>query len=95
VAKLILTAKQQVVFDFIQRYFEEHRMSPLIREVQVGCQIASYKSAIDRLNALEHKRYIRRAPNRHRGIRLLRKMLEGQPKTAEPSLASAGAGVPA
>lgn len=71
-----LTQKQQAVFDFIQRYMSEHRCSPLIREIQLGCQIVSYKSAIDRLNALEHKGFIKRAPNKHRGIRLVRKMLQ-------------------
>ena len=70
-----LTQKQQAVLDFIQRYFSEHRRSPLIREIQLGCQIISYKSVVDRLNALEHKGFLRRAPNKHRGIRLIRKAL--------------------
>ena len=55
---------------FIERYFGQYRQSPLIREIQVDCQIASYKSAIDRLNALERKGLIRRVPNKHRGIKL-------------------------
>ena len=58
---------------FIQRYFTEHRQSPLIREIQLGCEIASYKSVLDRLNALEHKGYIKRVPNKHRGIKPLRR----------------------
>ena len=45
----------------------------MIREIQLGCQIASYKSALDRLNALERKGFIKRAPNKHRGIRVLRR----------------------
>jgi len=60
------------VFEFIQQYFNDHRHSPLIREIQLGCQIASYKSALDRLNALERKGLIKRAPNKHRGIKLIR-----------------------
>ena len=71
-AKLTLTTKQQAVYDFINRYFTQHRVSPLIREIQDGCGIASYKSALDRLNALERKRFIRRAPNKHRGIKLIK-----------------------
>ena len=71
--KFALTLKQQTVFDFIRRYFEEHRQSPLIREIQLGCQIASYKSALDRLNALERKGLIKRVPNKHRGIKLVRR----------------------
>lgn len=74
--KFALTHKQQLVFEFIQRYLAEHRRSPLIREIQLGCQIASYKSVIDRLNALERKRFIRRLPNKHRGIRLARRPSE-------------------
>ena len=53
---------------FIQRYLDEHHISPFIREIQTGCQISSYKSTIDRLNALEHKGYLKRLPNKHRGI---------------------------
>ncbi len=76
-----LTKKQQTVLDFIQRYVDQQQVSPLIREVQAGCQIVSYKSALDRLNALERKGLIRRTPNKHRGIKLLRR-LEVQPLNA-------------
>lgn len=68
-----LTGKQQTVLAFIRQYFLEHRRSPLIREIQLACQIASYKSVLDRLNALEHKGYIKRLPNKHRGIRVVRR----------------------
>ncbi|MBI2495529.1 MAG: hypothetical protein HYY58_03900 [Candidatus Omnitrophica bacterium] len=74
-AKRTLTQKQQTVFEFLQRYVSEHQGSPLIREIQQGCQITSYKSAIDRLNALERKGYIRRTPNKHRGITLTERAL--------------------
>ena len=91
-----LTPKQLVVLEFIQRYFSEHRKSPLLREIQVGCQIISYKSAIDRLNALEHKGFIRRTPNKHRGIRILRKASAGLQSevTVESSLQGSGEEVP-
>lgn len=72
-AKTSLTIKQAAVFEFIQRYVNEHQRSPLIREVQAGCQIASYKSALDRLNAIERKGLIKRIPNKHRGIKVLRR----------------------
>ena len=77
-----LTLKQQTVLGFIQQYFMEHRVSPLIREIQTGCQITSYKSAIDRLNALERKGFIKRASNKHRGIRLIRRLTAGEPVAA-------------
>jgi len=84
-----VTQKQQAVLEFIRNYIAEHRQSPLIREVQLGCQIASYKSAIDRLNALERKGFIRRTPNKHRGIKLSRQLpLEASKSSAQgtPSL---------
>ena len=73
-----LTGKQETVLAFIRQYFLEHHRSPLIREIQLACQIASYKSVLDRLNALEHKGYIKRLPNKHRGIRIVRRATEAK-----------------
>ncbi len=81
------------MFDFVQRYLAEHRKSPFIREIQLACQIASYKSALDRLNALERKGFIKRAPNKHRGIRLMRREPSPKPEVQQPSLEGAGEGV--
>jgi len=66
-----LTPKQQAVLEFIQRYAGEHRLAPLIREIQLGCHIHSYKSAVDRLNALERRGFLKRISNKHRGIQLV------------------------
>ncbi len=77
-ALIKLTSKQQAVLEYLQQYVAEHRQAPLVREVQAGCQIASYKSTIDRLNALERKGLIRRRPSQHRGISLMRKRIEQQ-----------------
>jgi len=74
-----LTKKQEVVLRYLQDYVACHQCSPLIREIQAGCQIASYKSAVDRLNALEHKGFIKRLPNKHRGIYLKRRLHDPQP----------------
>jgi repressor LexA len=68
--KLKLTKKQKAVLDFIKRYIEEKKQGPFIREIQDGCSIVSYKSAIDKLLALERKGYIRRTLNKHRSIQL-------------------------
>lgn len=67
------------MLDYIQRYIAEYRLAPFIREIQSGCQIASYKSTVDRLNALERKGFIKRKPNKHRGIRLVQKRQGPQP----------------
>jgi repressor LexA len=83
-AKRTLTRKQQEVFEFVQRYFAANDASPLIREIQEGCRIGSYKSVLDRLNALERKGMIRRRPNKHRGIKLVRQAGEPAPETAAP-----------
>ncbi|MBI3088211.1 MAG: hypothetical protein HYY91_04930 [Candidatus Omnitrophica bacterium] len=74
-----MTEKQRLMLAFIARYLDEHRQAPLIREIQAGCQIFSYKSTIDRLNALERKGYIKRRPNKHRGIRMARLRAEQPP----------------
>ena len=73
-----LTQKQRSVLEFIEQYVLEYKRSPFIREVQTGCQIASYKSVVDRLNALERKGYIKRTASKHRGIRVTRRAAELQ-----------------
>ena len=88
--KSSLTHKQQMVLDYIHRYFSEYRRYPLIREVQEGCAITSYKSALDRLNALDRKGFIRRLPNKHRGIRLVRRSVPQEAASKEPALIPVG-----
>ena len=85
-----LTNKQQAVLEFIERYVTEHRCAPCIREIQAGCQIVSYKSTVDRLTALERKGFIRRRPNKHRSIRVVRPRYE--PQQPPPELAPVGEG---
>ena len=83
-ARRSLTSKQQHVLEFLQQYFLEHGTSPLIREVQAGCQIHSYKSTLDRLNALERKGYIKRIPNKHYGIRVIKPFSIPSPARESP-----------
>ena len=68
--KYILTQKQRVVYDYIKGYIEKNSVSPYIREIQEGCNIQCYKSAVDKLLALEKKGYINRSLNKHRSITL-------------------------
>ena len=85
--KSVITQKQQVLFEFLQRYLSEHHRAPFIWEIQAECQIVSYKSAVDRLNALERKGLIKRIPNKHRGIKLIKRTLadvQPQPREAQP-----------
>ena len=64
----VLTQKQRDVYDYIRCYMEKNSKSPYIREIQEGCGIQCYKSAVDKLLALEKKGYIKRAMNKHRSI---------------------------
>lgn len=66
-----LTKKQKAVYDFIKRYMEANNIAPYIREIQNACGIVSYKSAVDKLLALEKKGYIQRALNKHRSIKVV------------------------
>lgn len=66
-----LTKKQRGVLDFIKRYMQERKQSPYIREIQDACGIVSYKSAVDKLLALEKKGYIKRTLNKHRSIEII------------------------
>lgn len=66
-----LTSNQIKVYMFIREYIARNKRSPYLREIQEGCNIQSHKVVIDRLNALERKRYIRRKLNQHRGVRLV------------------------
>ena len=63
-----LTSRQQEVFNFVRGYIEKNKRAPYIREIQEGCDIFSYKAAVDKLLSLEKKGYIRRILNKHRGI---------------------------
>ena len=66
-----LTKKQKLVFNFIRQHMDENKQSPYIREIQEACGIVSYKSAVDKLLALEKKGYIKRTLNKHRSIQLV------------------------
>ena len=65
-----LTKKQKAVYDFIKKYMQAKDNAPYIREIQAACHIQSYKSAVDKLLALEKKGYIQRTLNKHRSIKI-------------------------
>lgn len=67
---LNLTPKQNEVFSYIKGYIERNNIAPLIREVQKGCGMNSYKTAVDKLLVLEKKGFIKRELNKHRGIKI-------------------------
>lgn len=67
---IALTPKQNGVLNYIKSYIEQNSKAPLIREIQEGCQMNSYKAAVDKLLVLEKKGFIKRELNKHRGIRV-------------------------
>jgi SOS-response transcriptional repressor LexA len=73
----------QFTIPIIKQYFDSHQQSPLIREIQAGCRIISYKSVADKLLALEKKGFIERQANKHRGI-LLRALEASMNGTSAP-----------
>lgn len=85
-----LTEKQYQVLEYILKYMTLHETAPLIREIQEGCRITTYKSAIDRLNALERKGFIKRMLNKHRGIHVLKQVPQA---TSEEGLSPSFQGV--
>lgn len=87
-SKFVLTQKQKSVLEFLQQYLDKNRHAPFIREIQDGCDIVSYKSVIDRLNALERKGYIKRLPNKHRGIKILKKAPDSDSPTTHVDVRS-------
>ncbi len=80
------------MLEYIQRYLAQNQRAPFIREIQANCQIASYKSAVDRLNALERKGFIKRTSNKHRGIKLLHRFLDFTVTLEQPFLEAAEGG---
>ena len=65
-----LTERQQRVFKYIQNHFGKHGYPPTIREIASYLGV-KWNHGIERhLNALEKKGYIKRAPDKSRGIRL-------------------------
>lgn len=66
----MLTAKQQRVLDFIQQYYQQHGVTPTLREVADGLQFKSVNSVRQYVQTLADKEVIEWETNTSRGIRL-------------------------
>jgi repressor LexA len=64
-----LTANQQRVLDFIERYIERNDRSPALREISENLGLSSHSSAQDYVDALVRKGALVRMPY-HRGLSL-------------------------
>ncbi len=65
-----LTERQQAIFQYLQRYVEEHGFPPTIREIARHFQLAGPKGAKKHLDALVRKGFIQRLPGQPRAIRV-------------------------
>ena len=70
-AKKGLTARQQQILEFIQRFDEERSYPPTIRDIQQACNISSTSVVDYNLHILEREGYIRRDREVSRGIEVL------------------------
>ena len=66
-----LSAKQQAILAFLQRFIDEHDYPPSIRDIQQGCDISSTSVVDYNLKRLEEKGLIRRDREVSRAIELL------------------------
>lgn len=63
-----LTKKQELVLDFIQKYYRKHGKSPSVEEIADFLDVTSKGTVMEHLGGLEKKGYIKRNPGAYRGI---------------------------
>jgi len=86
-----LSNVQKRIFDFIEKFIREHDYSPSVRDVAIGCGIASPTVAQYHLNILKREGYISRGRKVSRSISLLKRQSDS---TTVPLLGTISAGVP-
>ena len=70
IERMKLTERQRDVLEFIEKYYDEHHCSPTIDEVREGCGFGSYRTAWEKVSALDRKGFIEKEMYKERGIRL-------------------------
>ena len=66
-----LTAKQQVVYDFIRKEIKRNGYAPSVREICDGVGLSSTSTVHTHLETLRNKGYIKRFPSKNRTIEIL------------------------
>ena len=89
----ILTNKQQLTLDFIQRYIAIHAVSPKLQEIAEGIGISSRGVAHRYVQALTAAGFISNSDSKHRGIQLI-KANPHRPESVLPLLGKIAAGKP-
>jgi len=88
-----LSARQQRIVDFINRFWRDHGYPPSIRDIVAGCSLSSTSVADYNLKILEKQGYIRRHHEVSRGIELPL-AVAGERKLAVPVIGTIAAGSP-
>ena len=66
-----LTAKQQVVYDFVRKELKRNGYAPSVREICDGIGLSSTSTVHAHLETLRKKGYIKRFPSKNRTIEIL------------------------
>jgi len=69
-AEAALTKRQQAIFQYLQRFLDEHGFPPTIREIARHFRLAGPKGAKKHLDNLVRKGVIQRSPGQPRAIRI-------------------------
>ncbi|MDX1524126.1 MAG: transcriptional repressor LexA [Anaerolineae bacterium] len=65
-----ISDKQRQMLAFIEEYVDENRYPPTIEEIRSGLNFSTKSLVTYHLSALEDASYLKRSPNKSRGIRL-------------------------
>jgi repressor LexA len=93
-----LSDRQEKILEYIEQYVEEHGYPPSMREIGEAVGISSTSVTDYNLNVLEREGYLRRDPERSRGINLVGRDTGGRrgrtPTHSVPVIGRIAAGEP-
>lgn len=65
-----LSVRQERMLKFIEKFLDEERYPPTVRDIQRGCDISSTSVVDYNIRILQEKGHLRRTPDVSRGLRL-------------------------
>ena len=91
-----LTAKQQMVFDYLKKEIKQNGYPPTVREICEATGLSSTSTVHSHLETLERKGYIRRSPTKNRSTEILEEDFYGNARELAqvPIVGKVAAGVP-
>ena len=66
-----LSARQELILDFVRAYRADHSYMPSVREIQAACGISSTSVVDYNIRILEREGYLHRSPDISRGLELV------------------------